>query len=254
LVASIRRVMETRATDYLPASVELADFDPSATAIAVTIAGMLPDLPRDALDRTFDRYWSTVEERAQGSGTSGSYSPYELRNVEALVRLGRRERAYELLTAIFRDQRPAAWNQWAEIVWRDPGAPRFIGDMPHTWVGSSFVRALRTMLAYEREEDRALVLAAGVPAEWLAGGGSGVGVKRLPTYFGVLTYTLRPEGDGALRLRLSGDLSVPPGGIVLMPPLPRALGAVTVNGTPLADFSATAATIHEFPADVVLEY
>jgi hypothetical protein len=223
-----------------------------ATVFPVRMVGVW--LPRDALDRTFERYWSTVEERAHGSGTSGSYSPYELRNVEALVRLGRRERAYELLTAIFRDQRPAAWNQWAEIVWRDPGAPRFIGDMPHTWVGSSFVRALRTMLAYEREEDRALVLAAGVPAEWLAGGGPGVGVKRLPTYFGVLTYTLRPEGDGAFRLRLSGDLSVPPGGIVLMPPLPRVLTAVTVNGTPLTDFTTDTATIHEFPADVVLEY
>lgn len=253
LVASILRVMETRATDYIPASVELADFDPTATAIAVTIAGLTPDLPRAALDRTFDRYWETVEARVHGGGTSNAYSPYELRNVEALVRLGRRERAHEILTALFRDQRPAAWNQWAEIVWRDPDAPRFIGDMPHTWVGSSFVRALRTMLAYEREEDRALVLAAGVAPAWVTSD-PGVGVKRLPTYFGVLSYTLRAEGEAALRMRLTGDVNVPPGGIVLEPPLPRPLLAVSVNGKPIESFTADAATIHEFPADVRLEY
>jgi hypothetical protein len=245
--------METRTTDYIPASVELADFDPTATAVAVTIAGLGPDLPRDALERTFARYWENVEERVQGRGTNNAYSPYEFRNVEALVRLGQRERAHELLTAIFRDQRPAAWNQWAEIVWRDPGAPRFIGDMPHTWVASSFVRALRTMLAYEREEDHALVLAAGVAPSWLTAA-PGVGVKRLPTYFGVLSYTLRPEGDGVLRMQLTGDLNVPPGGIVLAPPLPRALTAVTVNGTSLQGFSADSVTIREFPAEVRLEY
>ena len=50
-----------------------------------------------------------------------------------------------------------------------PAAPKFIGDMPHTWVGSGFVEAVRDLFAYEREDDRALVLAAGIPAE-LAGG------------------------------------------------------------------------------------
>ena len=253
LVASIDRVMATREIDYIPASVELADFDPTATAIAVTIAGLASVLPHDALERTFERYWETVEARARGEGTNNGYSPYELRNVEVLVRLGQRERAHEILTAIFRDQRPAAWNQWAEIVWRDSGAPRFIGDMPHTWVGSSFIRALRTMLAYERESDHALVLAAGVVPAWLAVE-PGVGVKRLPTYFGVLSYTLRSEGDGALRMRLTGDVNVPAGGIVLAPPLPRPLTAVTVNGKAQQDFGADTVTIREFPADVRLEY
>ncbi len=254
LLASIQRVMETRATDYIPASVELADFDPTATAVAVTIAGLVPDLPRDALDRTFERYWQTVEERTLGTDGGSGYSPYELRNVEVLVRLGRRDRANELLAILFRDQRPAAWNQWAEIVWRDPWTPRFIGDMPHTWVGSSFVRALRTMLAYEREEDRALVLAAGVPLAWLAPATGGVGVKRLPTYYGVLNYTLETVKEGTLRMRLAGDLTPPPGGVVLMPPLPRPLRAVTVNGAPLADVGGEAVTVRAFPAEVVLEY
>ncbi len=253
LVASIQRVMETRTIDYLPASAELADFDPTSTAIAVTIADLVPHLPRAALERTFARYWETVEERVRGGGTSSAYSPYELRNVEAMVRLGQRDRAHEILHALWRDRRPAAWNEWAEIVWRDPGAPRFIGDMPHTWVGSSYVRAVRTMLAYERADDQALVLAAGVPSDWLATE-PGVGVKRLPTYYGVLNYTLVRTGEHALYAKIGGDLNVPPGGIVVMPPLPRPLTAVTVNGVPVTDFAPDGVTVRIFPADVRLEY
>ncbi len=252
VVASIRRVMESRGIDYIPASAELADFDPTSTAIGITIANLAPDLPREALDRTYAKYWEGVEERVHGTGTGTAYSPYELRNVEAMVRLGQRERAHEILDALVRDQRPAAWNQWAEIVWRDPNAPRFIGDMPHTWVGAQFVRALRTMLAYERDDDRTLVLAAGIPPAWLAE--PGVGVKRLPTYYGVISYTLAADGEHALRLKLTGDLNVPPGGIVLQPPLPGPLTAVSVNGSPVEGFAADGVTIRAFPADVRLEY
>ena len=253
LLASIDRVMKTRGLDYLPASADLGDFDPTATAVAVTIAGLARDLPADALARTFDRYWTGVEVRLSGAGKSDGYSPYELRTVEALVRLGQRDRAAKLLAAMFQDRRPPAWNHWAEIVWRDPTAPRFIGDMPHTWVASSFVRALRTMLVYEREDDAALVLAAGVTSQWIVDG-TGVDVKRLPTRFGVLSYTLAPDGDGALRMRITGDLTPPAGGIVLQPPLPGPLKAVTVNGAPLTTFTADAATVTQFPADVRLEY
>jgi len=66
LVASIDRVMETRAIDYIPASVELADFDPTATAIAVTIAGLASVLPHDALERTFERYWKPSRRGSAG--------------------------------------------------------------------------------------------------------------------------------------------------------------------------------------------
>lgn len=252
LVASIGRVMETRTTDYLPASVELADFDPTSSAIAITIADLVPYLPRAAIDRTFERYWEGVADRVQGRGTSNAYSPYELRNVEALVRLGQRGRAHEILSALLRDRRPLAWNQWAEIVWRDPDAPRFIGDMPHTWVGSSYVRAIRTMLAYERDSDQALVLAAGVPPAWLVA--PGLGVKRLPTYYGVLSYTLVADGEHALTFRIDGDLAVPPGGIVLQPPLASPLTKVVVNGAPVEGFTPDAVTIRVFPAAVRLEF
>ena len=54
-------------------------------------------------------------------------------------------------------RRPAAWNQWPEVVHRDSLAPKFLGDLPHTWVGSDFVRSLlvyRLEYANSTNDDR----------------------------------------------------------------------------------------------------
>jgi hypothetical protein len=55
-------------------------------------------------------------------------------------------------------------------------------------------------------------------------------------------------------MRLSGDLNVPPGGIVLAPPLAAPLTAVSVNGAAVEGFASDGVTIRAFPADVRLEY
>jgi len=253
LYASIARSMADHQIDYIPGSAELGDFDPNSTAIAATLGSELRHLPQPALSRTFDRYYEEVQARRQRKATDEAYTPYELRNVDVFIRLGQRDRAHDLLETILADQRPPAWNQWPEVLWRDPTMPKFIGDMPHTWVAAGFVRAVRSMFVYEREGDRALVVAAGVPLSWLASD-SGVAVKRLPTHYGVLSYSLRSEGANTYRLQLSGDLTVPPGKIVLQPPLPQPLIAASVNGQRIESFTADSATISELPADVVLQY
>jgi hypothetical protein len=252
LAASITRTLADRGVDYIPGSVELGDFDPTSTAIALTLGNDFGGLPEPALRRTFDRYWAEFERRRTES-TWEAYSPYEARNVGAFVLLGERSRALTLLDWLLADRRPLGWNEWAEIAARDPGEPRFIGDMPHTWVGAEFVRAVRTLFAYEREADDALVLAAGVPAAWVTTA-PGVRVKRLPTHYGVLNYTLCAEGPDTVRLRLAGDLAVPAGKIVVVSPFDRPLRAVTVDGEPAGTFSADRAVIARVPADVVLSY
>jgi hypothetical protein len=234
----------------VPGSVELGDFDPTSTTIALLPGGELREF-EPAIRRTFDRYYEYFVKRRAGEVESEAYTPYELRSVGALVRLGQRQQALEVVDALMQGQRPAAWNHWAEVVWRDRETPRFIGDMPHTWVGSGFVRSLRTMLAYERE-DGALVLAAGVPASWLAEGT--IGAKRLPTHYGVLHFTLRADGDSRLVARLEGDMTMPPGKIEIAPPLPRPIKAVSVNQKPVEHFTPDAVAVGEFPADVVIEY
>jgi hypothetical protein len=136
-------------------------------------------------------------------------------------------------------------------VWRDSNTPSFIGDMPHTWIGAGYIRSLRSLFVYEREADRSLVIAAGLPREWVESE-TGVSVKRLATYYGTLNYSLHLKMPGEVHLQLSGDLALPPGNIVVKPPV--ALQAVTVNGKAITTFNADSATIAEFPADVMLRY
>jgi hypothetical protein len=253
LYASLARTIIQHKLGHIPASVELRDFDPNATAMAMTIGGELHRLPQPALQKTFEEWYQHFQKRRDGKIDWDGYTPYEIRIVEALVHMGQRDRALELMTYLLHGQRPAAWNQWAEVVWRDPKLPKFVGDMPHAWIGAEFVRAVRSLFAYERERDQALVLAAGLPRKWVDSE-TGVTVKRLPTWYGTLNYSLRGDASGALRLKLDGDLTLPPGKIVVKAPADKPLREVNVNGKPVSGFAADEAVVGEFPAEVILKY
>ena len=252
LHASILETMKLHRIDYIPGAVELGDFDSTATTIAVAPGGELGWLPQPALDRTFERYDEFFRQRLENPAWE-AYTPYELRVVGTMIRLGQRDRALRELEFFFEGQRPAAWNHWAEVVWREPRAPRFIGDMPHTWIGSDFIRSARALFAYEREADQALVIGAGIPPAW-ATSPEGVTVKRLPTWHGTLNYRMAMSDPDTLRVRLSGDVVVPPGGIVLHSPLDRPLQAVTINGQPIPALTTDTVRIDRFPAEVDLHY
>src|SRR5206468_11872587 len=155
-----------------------------------------------ALRRTFERYWTFFRDRRDGKTPWEAFTPYEIRIIGAFVRLGWRGRARELLDFFLSYRRPPGWPQWPEVVWHDERAPHFIGDMPHTWVGSDYVRSVLDMLAYERESDDALVVGAGVPEEWVRGAG-GVTVKELRTRYGELSLAMRGDGRG-LDVRVAG--------------------------------------------------
>ena len=121
------------------------------------------------------------------------------------------------------------------------------------FAGLSFVRSVRSMFVYEDESDKTLVIAAGFPAAWIENE-TGITLKRLSTYYGTLNYSLRKGGLGELRLKLSGDIALPPGKIIVTSPLEEPLKGVLVNGKPSATFNAHRATVDEFPAEVVLQY
>ena len=70
------------------------------------------------------------------------------------MRLGHRDRALEAARWFLGHRRPLAWNAFAEVVGREARRPRFVGDIPHTWVGSDFVRAALDLFAYEDEGAR----------------------------------------------------------------------------------------------------
>jgi hypothetical protein len=211
LYRSLQVAMRTHGIDYLPGAAELGDFDATSTTIALTPVGETHMLPPNELDATFERYWKHFSERRTDTGWD-AYTPYEWRNLGAFIRLGWRERAQELIEFFMNDRRPAAWNQWAEVVGREPRKSRFIGDMPHGWVASDYGRSLLDMFAYERNADETLVLMAGVPEAWIRK--EGFAVRNLRTPFGPLTYSLRIEhGRGTLHIEALRQMPV--GGIAV---------------------------------------
>jgi GH15 family glucan-1,4-alpha-glucosidase len=268
LLASIARVRTLEHLDTLPASADLADFDSTSTTTMLDPGGLLPYLPREPVLATFERFWREVGARRDGSKTWETYTPYEIRHVGAFVRLAAatgdvrwRDRAHELLAYYLRDQRPSGWNGWPEAVHRDYRAPKFLGDLPHGWVGSDFIRSVLDLFAYARE-DGALVLGAGVPPSWLARP-EGISVGELGTPWGPLSYTLdRMAGfPGGPRLGeqlvgwrywISGGMTIPPGGIVVVPPSREPRQFATVNGRAVEQAADGTVVVRQLPALIAI--
>jgi hypothetical protein len=249
LAASLAAAAAAHGIDYLPGSAELGDFDPTSTSIAFAPRGDTQDLPTALVHPTYERYWREFSDRRDGRAAWDDYTPYELRNVATFVRLGWRDRAQKLLDFFLAGRRPAAWNQWAEVVGRDARQPRFVGDMPHAWVESDFIRSMLDLFAYEREADRALVLGAGIPVAWLDG--RGIAVEGLRTPYGPLSYSLRRQGSRTL-LHLSSGARVPPGGFVFVWSEAQVPRSTRVNGK-LASWQNRELVIRELPAKVVVQ-
>jgi hypothetical protein len=251
LYASIRASVVAHHIDYIPGSAELGDFDATSTTIALEPGGELEhlrsDLPPDLLQDTFGRYWTESHARIEG-GHWKDYTPYEWRNVGVFARLGWRTRVPAMLDFFFDGQRPAGWNQWAEVVRRDPRTPGFIGDMPHAWVASDFIGSALDLFAFQRDGDQSLVLGAGLQPGWLDEGG--VALRGLRTPYGALSYSVRRTGSKVVWTIEAG--ANPPGGLFLTWPLPQAPGATTLNGKP-AQWKSGMLHVAALPGKVVVE-
>ncbi len=222
LQASIAATAAFHRIGFVAGAADRGDFDATSTTMALNPAQAA--LPPGLLQATFDRYWQESEARNRGQRRWRDYTPYELRTVGAFTRLGQPDRAHAMLDFFFRDQRPHGWNQWAEVVLPDVREPRFLGDMPHAWVSSDYIRSALDLFAFDREAQGALLIGAGLKPPWLRDAG-GVQVQGLSTPYGPLHYRLMPAGRGWL-LDLPRTLPGLPGGLVLRWPegldLPRA--------------------------------
>ena len=221
LARSFLKTSQNYEIPYLAGAADRGDFDATSTSIAFNPTQAHDLLPTKLLEGTYDRYVVTARARASGEQAYTDYTPYELRNVSALIRMGRSLEAHELLDFFYRDARPNGWYQWAEVVSPNPRQPRFLGDMPHAWVSSDFLSAALDMLAYEREADGDVVLAAGILPTWRTSGD--IAVAGLSTIWGQLDYRLLRTQTGwqlhldrtpqrlphALRLAWPGDTSLP---------------------------------------------
>jgi hypothetical protein len=151
-----------------------------------------------------------------------------------------------LLRFFLSDRRPPPWNQWPEIAWRDHKAAAHIGDLPHTWIAAEYVLAVRSLIAYEREADQCLVLAAGLAPEWIEG--TGVQVHGMPTPYGSLSYSLHRIDSATLRFEIGSRIT---GKLVLRPPLAAPLRSVIVNGSACTSFDRDSVTVLQTPAEVI---
>ena len=251
LYASIRLAMKNKHIDYIPGCAELGDFDATSTTIGVAPGGELGNIPEPELRNTFDRYYREFLKR-KTDATNQAYTPYETRVIGTFVMLGEKKRAEDALTFFMNDRRPAGWNQWAEVVWRDRDAPKYIGDMPHTWVGSDFIRSVLTMFLYERERDGAIVLAAGIPDSWLEDS-TGVRVSNLRTYDGTVSYALKKKKNTVVA-EVSASLVAEHRPVVLTSPLARKVRSMKIDGVTKAVPKSGEVTLRQFPVKVEFRY
>ena len=210
--ANLARSLQLTATaagnGRIPGSADRDDVDPTATAIAFEPCRVEDVLPAELLPATFDLV-AQLTEAIRAPGFTGNYTPYIVRNLNALVSMGRFEDAFALLAATLCDRRPQGWRGWAEVVWGDARTPEYLGDMPHTWIGAEFATAIRRMLL--RENDVVLELFRAVPDAWWDG--EGITLRDLPTRFGVVNLSARRDSAQAtVELALTGP---PPARITL---------------------------------------
>ncbi len=223
---SIARSRAIHKIDYIPGCVELGDFDSTSTTIALFPCDEGAHVDQEAFRATFERYWKFFTDRRDRTGQFAhkpyeAYTPYELRHINAFVRMGWRDRANELLAYFRKDQRPQGWHHWAEVVWNDPKTPKFVGDMPHTWCGSDFLNSVLAIFAYTElgeatDADDRLICFAGVSNAWIDSG-ERVGVERLRTPWGEVSLSMVRDGR-RVTASVTGDISVPGGGLVLRKP------------------------------------
>ena len=210
---SLREVIRRAGISYVPGCVELADNDPTSTAIAVNL-GVEESVPQNALRASFVGYFASLRPFLQGKQRR-TYTPYEIRNVEALVRLGMREEALEVLRYLVSDAVfPPTWNHMAEVVHARRRAPSYIGDMPHTWVGSGYINAVFSLFAYEKA-DR-IILCAGIDPDWVEKNPQGIAFSGLRTAFGKVSGEITCR-DGILRFHFEDDAEPPKGFQVVLP-------------------------------------
>lgn len=243
LLDSIARVVKKYNLSNIPGCADLGDEDPTSTSIAVIACDETEYLPRDLLLSTFERYQHRIAGRYRGM--RDSFTPYEARNADVFFRLGWRDRGLALVRYLAYDcTRPPAWNHLAEVVHAEYRAPSYIGDMPHTWVGSDLINAMLSMFAYEQGDT--LVVGAGVDPDWAE---KRIVVENLPTRFGTVGYRLETTGD-TIKLSLGGEAR-PPQGVVWVVPRNWLHCSVTINGQP-AEFKDGTVRVDSVPAVIEL--
>ncbi len=245
---SMKLVINEKKIDYIPGCAEKGDFDPTSTAMAVMVCDQLENLPQPHLNNTFNKYFTDVQARLQPDWF-GSYTPYEVRSVQAYIYLDQKERAHALLSFLMRDRRPLEWKHFAEVMHYPYRLGQYIGDMPHSWIGAEFINAIRSMFVYEK--GNSLIVGAGIIEDWLKEGQE-ISVKELPTELGTVTYTIK-KNNNQINMHISGNIK-PNSKIIIKSPFSQNIQKVIINDIESDKFNSKEVFIDQLPADIKIVY
>jgi len=73
-----------------------------------------------------------------------------------------------------------------------------------------------------------MVLASGMPWAWISEN-DGFSVSNLPTRYGTLAFTIRADSEASIWVAIGDSITLPPGGLTLVPPLPEGRRIIAVE-------------------------
>ncbi len=188
--ATIDATVDFKQINYLPSSADLGDPDPTSISIGIYPCKQLDGMRPDLLTNTYDQYFASVVERAK-PGVKFGYTPYEIRNVTSLALMAQQESARLLVAFFMLDRMRSGLRHLAEVVHSNERLGSYIGDMPHTWVGSGYVHAVLSMIFVNQNDQLRLFVAT--PRHWLEN--DGVTLRDVPTHFGRLNLEAKLTGE-----------------------------------------------------------
>ena len=127
-----------------------------------------------------------------------------------------------------------------------------IGDMPHTWVGSAFVDAVRALFVYENEDDSSLVIGAGIQEAWL-NSKNGISIKNLPTFFGPISYSVKKIKNNVV-IELNNKLDSECKEIILKSPIDKIIKSVLINGKVSKTLNGNQILLNRVDKKIVINY
>ncbi|HDP75385.1 MAG TPA: discoidin domain-containing protein [Bacteroidales bacterium] len=253
LYNSLNLTIKNHNINYIPGCAELGDFDATSTTIALTPCNEFENLPKPEIYNTFERYYTYFNQRKSNEISWVNFTPYENRIIGSFIMLNQPERAHELINYFLTQQRPQGWYHWAEVVWNDYRTPAFIGDMPHTWVGSDFINAFRNIFVYEDPDHNTLCIGSSLKQDWIDSP-QGISVQNLPTYYGYLSYSIAKENDHYI-FKIDGNIKIPSKGLCIKnfkgSRLPK---RVEMNGREIKTYNENEIRVNEFPCEVKIYY
>lgn len=210
---SIEMTMQVKKVSYVPGCADLGDEDASSVSIGIYPTEQSQYFPKEWYLHTFQLYYQkTVLPRLQ-NGLKNSYTPYEIRNIHSFIELGMKSEAWKALKYFMNDCRPLNWNHLAEVVHPELRQPQYIGDMPHTWVGTELILCIRNILLEEKEGQ--IFLTRGI--DWsVVKIGEQITVHDMPTYFGKVSFEIKKLSDHQFDTKIWGDAKPPKGFVVVL--------------------------------------